>query len=144
MVKVAVNSKVAAPFSSAEITKMIEKVAADLEMEEVLPQGVQLELSVALIDTESMLKLNQQYREVNSSTDVLSFCYHQTEREIVGELILAPETIEQYAKEDEADFETEFCKNIIHGILHIIGFEHSEKMFALQEKVLNSLLANLK
>ena len=68
---------------------------------------------------------------------MLSFCYEKDDKKIIGEIILCPEVIEENAKNDKIEIELELKKNIIHGILHIIGLEHGERMFSLQEKILS-------
>lgn len=94
-----------------------------------------MEISVALVGEEEMAKLNKLYRKKESSTDVLSFCYNENKDEIEGEIVLSPKVIKCYAREDKKEFKAEFKKNLIHGLLHILGMKHGKKMFSWQEKL---------
>jgi probable rRNA maturation factor len=90
---------------------------------------------VALVDETEMKKLNQQYRGKDDSTDVLSFCYENSAGELNGELVLCVAVIKKNAQQDGSAFELEFRKNLAHGFLHILGFEHSDEMFAWQKEM---------
>jgi probable rRNA maturation factor len=99
------------------------------------------------IDIHSLTKkeiqdLNLKYREIESPTDVLSF-----NLEYIGEIDLCFDIIRENAERMNVDFLNELYRCIIHGILHIFGFDHTEKltneskdhepMFILQEKILS-------
>jgi probable rRNA maturation factor len=118
------------------IEEILEGGIAKLKKERIIEENLQFELSVALVDKESIRRYNLEYRKVDEPTDVLSFCYEVTDEKIVGEIVLCFDVIEKYALEDGLEVLGEFEKNLIHSLLHIIGFEHEEEMFALQEKML--------
>ncbi len=99
-------------------------------------------LSVAVVEKEDIKKMNKKYRKSDSVTDVLSFCYENQDDLLEGEIILCDSVIRKNAREDGVSFESEFLKNIVHSVLHIIGYEHGEEMFALQELLLKKLDAN--
>ncbi len=80
------------------------------------------EISILLTDNKTIQKLNKQYRKKDSATNVLSF--ETGDSEILGDIILAFETIEKEAKEQEKAFENHLTHLIIHGILHLIGYDH--------------------
>ncbi len=82
-----------------------------------------LDLSVALLGEREMKRINEKFRKKNRPTDVLSFDYGN-----VGEIILCPDYIKKNAKNSEIAFENEFLKVFIHGILHILGYDHEKKM----------------
>mgnify|MGYP003990275205 FL=1 len=105
----------------------------------IIKSDLQFEISVALIDKESIKGYNLEYRNAEKTTDVLSFCYEKTKTEIIGEMLLCLDVISEYAIEDGSDVLSEFRKNIIHSLLHIIGLEHGSKMFDLQDKLLEEI-----
>jgi probable rRNA maturation factor len=85
-------------------------------------------------------------------TDALSFAEYKNIEEIkravdnplgdgqeifLGELILCYDDIREYADSEGMKLEKELANVVSHGILHLLGFEHSEEMFALQEKIKN-------
>lgn len=88
-------------------------------------------LNIAFISDEEIRVLNHQYRGIDSTTDVLSFHYFDDfstlwEEEIVWEIIMSESRIVTQAKEHWHSEKEEFETLLIHGILHILGFDHEE------------------
>ena len=89
-----------------------------------------LSLSVAVVTSEEIKKLNYQYRKKNSPTDVLSF------GEDINEIVICPDEI----KKNGDNFDEELEKVVIHGILHLLGYNHegnkdeAKRMFDKQDK----------
>lgn len=94
-----------------------------------------IEISVAVVSREKIQEINKQWRNKDEETDVLSFCYENTTKELEGEIILCLEVIEENAKKDGIKVEKELRKNVIHSILHIVGYEHGNEMFKLQAEI---------
>ena len=98
------------------------------------------ELSVSIVGPEGIKRLNKKYRKIGKPTDVLSFTYNDA-----GEIILCPQVIKENAKKYGEDFKKELNRVFIHGILHILGYDHEkggkeeEKMTEKQEYYLNKL-----
>jgi probable rRNA maturation factor len=78
-----------------------------------------LELSVVSVGPERMKTLNKKYRKKNKVTDVLSFPYDGS-----GEIVLCPKEIKKNAKKFKSGFKKELARALIHGILHLFGYEH--------------------
>jgi probable rRNA maturation factor len=100
--------------------------------------------SVVLVSPEEIQKLNKQYRRKNKVTDVLSFPEYIDKKSmasdvaesiVLGDLIVCYDYIVRSADEDGVSLEREMAYIVSHGILHLLGFRHSKKMFALQENV---------
>lgn len=109
-----------------------------------------IELSIALVLEDEMKKLNSDYRKKNKPTDVLSFGEfdqkdlllaeaERTDEIFLGEIILCPEYIARNAQEDGETFEYALNYITSHGILHLMGFPHGKKMFAMQRNVADML-----
>lgn len=109
-----------------------------------------IELSIALVSSEEMKKINSEYRSKNKPTDVLSFGdfdqkdlllaeLKRTDEIFLGEIILCPEYIANNAKEDNETFEYALNYITSHGILHLMGFPHGKKMFTMQRQVADML-----
>ncbi len=107
-------------------------------------EGKKASISVAFIDQEEIARINEQYRQRKEPTDVLSFCEHEKisdlchnkDKEVfLGEILICPEYILKSAPNFGVSFEYELAYIFSHGILHLLGFEHGEKMFGLQEKI---------
>jgi probable rRNA maturation factor len=92
-------------------------------------------LSLAFVDKEEIKKLNKKYRGKNKSTDVLSFgedskCQiPNSEFNYLGEVVICPAVVKENAKKYGAPFSREIIKVFVHGILHLLGYDHeaSEK-----------------
>jgi len=88
-------------------------------------------LNIVFMDNDSIQKLNKDYRNIDKSTDVLSFHYYDDfsdlkSEEIAGEIILSENKIISQWKEYKLWSEKEFYKLLIHSILHILGYDHEE------------------
>lgn len=105
------------------------------------------ELSILLTDDEEQHELNQQWRGKDSSTNVLSF--PQIEpfgpvTGILGDITLARETVEREAIEQGVTFNDHFTHLVVHGFLHILGYDHLTDAEALQmESLETAILASL-
>jgi len=97
-------------------------------------------INIVLVDNKYIQKLNKEYRGIDTPTDVLSFRLNEKRND--GEIYLSLEYVSQSSKEEK--FTEEILRLIIHGTLHILGYDHidslnenpNEEMFKLQEKLL--------
>ena len=94
------------------------------------------EVSLVFLNPQEARRLNNKYRGKNYATDVLSFGL-----EPGGELILCPQVIQRQAREHGLSFRAELGYMVLHGFLHLMGYEHeasklqAQKMFDIQDKV---------
>ncbi|MBL4805327.1 MAG: rRNA maturation RNase YbeY [Alphaproteobacteria bacterium] len=100
------------------------------------------ELSLVLSDDEFIQGLNKQWRGKDKPTNVLSF--PQDEPQLLGDVILAFETIHREAEAQEKTFENHVSHLIVHGILHLLGHDHendeeAEVMESLEIEILRAL-----
>jgi rRNA maturation RNase YbeY len=85
------------------------------------------ELSIALIGNVEMQRLNAQYRNKNYPTDVLSFPAEVSSPggvHLLGDVIISVDKARQQANERERTLEQELVTLLIHGVLHLLGFDH--------------------
>ncbi|UER54721.1 rRNA maturation RNase YbeY [Kineosporiaceae bacterium SCSIO 59966] len=115
----------------------------------------QADLSVLLVDTETMSRLHEQWMDEPGPTDVLSFPMDElrpgTEAEpapagLLGDVVLCPEVAARQAAEAGHSTAEELLLLTAHGILHLLGFDHAEpeeekEMFALQRRLLLTFLS---
>ncbi|GJM43662.1 MAG: hypothetical protein DHS20C21_05040 [Gemmatimonadota bacterium] len=99
------------------------------------------ELSVALVGDRTMQRINREYRNIDRSTDVLSFSYLDEPHSggILGEIYVSPTVAQAQAKEAGCPFDEELARLCVHGALHILGYEHDtaptrRKMLARQDR----------
>ncbi|MFZ0945317.1 MAG: rRNA maturation RNase YbeY [Syntrophobacteraceae bacterium] len=87
------------------------------------------ELSVLIVDDGEMAGLNQQYRQIGHTTDVLSFPMLEGEfsdiaPEMLGDVVISAETAKAMSAETGAALESVLDLLVVHGILHLLGFDH--------------------
>jgi probable rRNA maturation factor len=85
-----------------------------------------VELSLVLVGNAEMQKLNAKYRHKDYSTDVLSFPAGTipVETSLLGEVIISVEKAAQQAKERRRTLDEEMITLLIHGIVHLLGYDH--------------------
>jgi probable rRNA maturation factor len=81
---------------------------------------VKKDVSIAIIGDKKMKKLNKKYRGIDKTTDILSF---KGEENFLGELIINYAQIKRQAKKFSNTPDQEFIFILIHGLLHLIGFD---------------------
>jgi len=84
-------------------------------------------LSVVFVSARRMRRINHQYLGRDYATDVLSFSYERVIAEgspFLGEIIIAPEIALEQAVRYRADPEREVRKLLVHGVLHLLGYNH--------------------
>lgn len=88
------------------------------------------ELTVAFVSDRKIKQLNQSFREKNKPTDVLSFPYETDAYDLpdaknfLGDIVISVEQAERQAAENNLSLETEIKQLILHGILHLCGYDH--------------------
>lgn len=105
------------------------------------------ELSILLTNDEEQHALNKEWRGKDSSTNVLSFPQIEPFGPVVGllgDITLARETLEREAAELDKSFTDHFTHLVVHGFLHILGYDHIGDAEALQmESLETQILASL-
>lgn len=126
-----VNNLTAVPLDEAFLKKI-----ASLVLEE---EGIEEEpiLSLAFVGPGRMRQINKQYRGKNRVTDVLSFGESKTsfakfkigpleKTKGLGEIIICPREAAKAAKRTDSSFEKEIITYLIHGLLHLLGYDHEK------------------
>ena len=110
-------------------------------------------VSINLIDNKRIHEINKAYRGVERETDVISFAFLEDETdpdmdiENLGEIYISLEKAHSQALEYGHSFKRELCFLVVHGLLHLLGYDHmtekeEKEMFSLQEEILSSLNIN--
>jgi probable rRNA maturation factor len=86
------------------------------------PAKAKGDLSVAVVSDRRMRALNRQFRGKDASTDVLSF--PSGERGFLGDIVIADGVAKRQAKEAGHSIQTELRVLALHGLLHLLGFDH--------------------
>lgn len=110
-------------------------------------------ISVSLINNKQIHKINKKYRQIDQPTDVISFAFmdgddlkekvfHSTQTVCLGDIYISIEKADEQAKEYGHSIERELSFLYVHGLLHLLGYDHMKKedeeiMFPLQEEILS-------
>ena len=123
----------------------VQKVA-----EQALIRGVKnidvstvFELEIVFVSEQRIREINKQYRNKDAVTDILSFGdYADTGLPsplvvdtpvLLGQLFVCYDYIARAAVEDEVSLERELAYILSHGVLHLLGYDHTDEMFAIQD-----------
>jgi probable rRNA maturation factor len=82
------------------------------------------EIELILTDNEEIQTINKEFRNIDKPTDVLSFPYESMPFSPLGSIIISIDYVQKIAKELEHTEQEEFTLLFIHGLLHILGFDH--------------------
>ena len=105
------------------------------------------EISLRIVDTEEGAELNQQWRQKQGPTNVLSFPSElpaELELPLLGDLVVCAPVVEREAGEQKKSLQAHWAHMIIHGTLHLLGYDHiddseAEAMEALETEIVKSL-----
>jgi probable rRNA maturation factor len=108
-----------------------------------------IEVCIRIVDKEESQQLNNTYRKKNKPTNVLSFYYSDDDWDtedihLLGDLVICAEIVEEEAKEQNKPIEAHWAHLIIHGILHLLEYDHqsdedAKKMEGLEVEILKKL-----
>lgn len=105
-------------------------------------------ISVIIVDNDYIHKINKEYRGIDRETDVISFALEEGETidepvKTLGDIYISIDKVYEQAKEYGHSIKRELFFLVTHGFLHLLGYDHmtkedEEKMFSLQEEILDS------
>lgn len=127
------------------ISEWILLISKNLQKSKVLSKAdSQRELTLVFLDPKPAKALNLEFRGKNYATDVLSF--DSDDIESLGELVMCPEVLKKQAQEHGLTFQVELGYMLIHGVLHLLGYDHetgekdAAEMFGIQDRLFEKLL----
>jgi len=108
------------------------------------------EVNIIFVGLEEIHEINKTYRNVDRPTDVISFALEDTEdvtvyeERVLGDIYICLDKVHEQAKEYGHTEIREMAFLIVHGLLHLLGYDHMIKeeekiMFGLQEEILNEM-----
>lgn len=80
-------------------------------------------INIVFSSDEELLLLNQQYLNHDTYTDIITFPYHQPGKPIEAELFISVQRVKENAAENNIHWQDELHRVIIHGVLHLLGFD---------------------
>ena len=105
-----------------DLVSLIEKILAYLDL------SARSELCVSLVSDGDMRELNRQYRQIDSTTDVLCFPQkNEATPDLLGDIVISYQTALRHSRKLEITMEEELRLLIVHAVLHLLGFDHKKK-----------------
>ena len=113
----------------------------------VQPQSDEVEMTVRIVDEAESHELNLNYRGKDRPTNVLSFpfeCPDEVELPLLGDLVICRQVVEREAQEQEKPLMAHWANMVVHGSLHLLGYDHieddeAEEMESLETQIMTGL-----
>lgn len=143
------------PNIKENITEFLQKIAVKSNLKQILEQNINIEISILLTNNKNIRKLNNNYRNKDKATNILSFPLYNLKLSeenydiaeflldnnlILGDLILSLEYLEQEAKTQNKNIDQHLKHLVLHGLLHLIGYDHINDLDA---KIMEELEINI-
>ena len=122
------------------LTKLIDNIVKRFSLEDAL-------FNIILVDNDYIHKLNKEYRNIDRETDVITFALEDNmdiklEIRVLGDIYISIDKGKSQAIEYGHSFKRELSFLTVHGILHLLGYDHQNEedektMFELQDEILN-------
>ncbi|MEZ8229878.1 rRNA maturation RNase YbeY [Vibrio splendidus] len=119
-----------------------------LWLDKTIPQFQEnAELTVRIVDTEESHQLNHDYRGKDKPTNVLSFPFEVPpgmELDLLGDLIICRQVVEKEAEEQNKPLLAHWAHMVVHGSLHLLGYDHieddeAEEMESLETEIMQTM-----
>lgn len=133
------------PIPSQEILLKCFKLVADRH------NLNQAEVNVSIVSNDEIQAINKQFRDKDKPTNIISFEFEKPEglpediaNDFLGDIVIAPNVLETEAKEQHKNLEHHWQHIFIHGLLHLLGYDHindkeAEEMETLEIELLAKL-----
>ena len=113
----------------------------------VQPQSDEVEMTVRIVDEAESHELNLNYRGKDRPTNVLSFpfeCPDEVQLPLLGDLVICRQVVEREAQEQEKPLMAHWAHMVVHGSLHLLGYDHieddeAEEMESLETQIMTEL-----
>ena len=113
----------------------------------VQPKSDEVEMTVRIVDEAESNALNLNYRGKDRPTNVLSFpfeCPDEVELPLLGDLVICRQVVEREAQEQDKPLMAHWAHMVVHGSLHLLGYDHieddeAEEMESLETQIMTGL-----
>ena len=112
-------------FCECEFDPLLEQIA------DFLAAG---DVELVFVNDDEMRKINREQRGIDKATDVLSFPYEQVSGGLMGSVLISTDTASRVASELGHSIECEIALLFLHGVLHILGYDHEIDGGQMREK----------
>jgi len=120
---------------------------SETALKAAMDQAAAHELTIRIVDADESKTLNFDYRGKDKPTNVLSFPFEAPEHieiNLLGDLVICASVVAQEAVEQNKTLEAHWAHMCVHGVLHLLGYDHiedseAEEMEALESRILLSM-----
>ncbi|KHT45252.1 rRNA maturation RNase YbeY [Vibrio sinaloensis] len=113
----------------------------------IIPFQQDAELTIRIVDEEESHQLNHEYRGKDKPTNVLSFPFEVPpgiEMNLLGDLIICKQVVEREAQEQNKPLLAHWAHMVVHGSLHLLGYDHieddeAEEMESLETEIMQGM-----
>jgi probable rRNA maturation factor len=109
------------PLARARVREIARRVLAAEGVRDAM-------LSITFLGTRAMAALNRKHLGHRGATDVISFGFSDAERSgpVIGDIYIAPQVARANARRHDAGIREEVARLVVHGVLHVLGYEHPD------------------
>ena len=141
MLKIDYFNKIDSPISLLFINKIAKLTGS-------VVKKLHGQAEIIVIGDKEMAEINRAHRGKNKTTDVLSFAFLEDKKiktQYLGQIFISFPQIKKQAKQYGVSIKEEFSRMLVHGLLHLAGYDHDslkkeKKMFSLQEKIVKKIV----
>lgn len=131
---------------NVEYINLLKEIASFTLKKEKVDKPI---VNIILVDNKKIHEINKKYRKIDRETDVISFALEDEDSminassyRILGDIYVSIDKAKAQAKEYHHSFKRELCFLVVHGLYHLLGYDHETKeeekiMFQKQEEVLD-------
>lgn len=131
-----------------EEIKELETIKELMEFALKYEKVLNAEFNIIIIDNKRIKEINKEYRNIDKETDVISFALEDvkdfiySDLRLLGDIYISLDKVKEQSKLYEHSFLRELAFLSVHGLLHLLGYDHMEKqdeiiMFQKQEEILD-------
>ncbi len=107
-----------------EIENETDLIINEVFLKEIANSLTNKDIELIITTDDEIQSINKQHRGIDKSTDVLSFPYEEMPMTPLGSIVISKDHIEQKAKELNHSLDDELYLLFIHGLLHLLGYDH--------------------
>jgi probable rRNA maturation factor len=109
------------PLARERVSEIARRVLAAEGVREAM-------LSITFLGTRAMAALNKKHLGHRGATDVISFGFSESGRRgpVIGDIYIAPDVARANARRYDAGIREEVARLVVHGVLHVLGYDHDE------------------
>jgi len=104
------------------------------QIEDIMSNLSNKDVDLLIVNNEMMQAINFEHRQIDAPTDVLSFPFENIPMAPLGSLVISAQYVTSLSKELGHSENDEFCLLFIHGVLHLLGFDHEVDTGEMRKK----------